>query len=152
MRKGKAQICKMDAILTDSRLDTMITRCFLINVSLPKLEYAGQVWEGNAKFVKQPETMQMTAAKNIRGCSSTMSNTVLRAELGMHSLKANRDVRKLKWQSKVKNMAEKRLPTIAGRAVWEKITKKRAGIRWDHVVEKYGRRSEETKNIYCLYS
>ena len=27
------------------------------------------LWEGNAKFVKQLETVQMTAAKKILGCS-----------------------------------------------------------------------------------
>ncbi|MEP5375891.1 MAG: hypothetical protein ABJQ14_08885, partial [Hyphomicrobiales bacterium] len=45
---------------------------------------------GNAKLVKQLETVQMTAAKKILRCSSTTSNTVLRAELGMHPLKTNR--------------------------------------------------------------
>ena len=52
----------------------------------------------------------------------------------MYPLETNRDVRKLKY--KVKNMPEKRLPAIVDRAVWEKITKGRAGIRWDNVVEK----------------
>ena len=33
-------------------------------------------------------------------------------------------------------MPQKRLPAIADRAVWEKLTKGRAGIRWDSVVEK----------------
>ena len=33
-------------------------------------------------------------------------------------------------------MLEKRLPAVADRAVWELITKKLAGIRWDNVVEK----------------
>ena len=33
-----------------------------MNVILPKLEYTAEVWEGNAKFVKQLETAQMTAA------------------------------------------------------------------------------------------
>ena len=33
-------------------------------------------------------------------------------------------------------MPEQRLPAIADRAVWEKITQGRAGIRWDSVVEK----------------
>ena len=96
--KGKSQVGKMDAILTDPHLDTRIERCILIDVIVPKLEYAGEVWEGNAKFVKQLETVQMTAAKKILGCSSTTSNTVLRAELGMYPLKTNRDFRKLKWQ------------------------------------------------------
>ena len=33
-------------------------------------------------------------------------------------------------------MPENRLPATVGRVVWEKITKGRAGIRWDNVVEK----------------
>ena len=37
---------------------------------------------------------------------------------------------------KVKNMPNKRLPAIVDKAVWEKVTKGRAGIRWDSVVEK----------------
>ena len=44
----------------------------------------------DTKLVKQLETVQMTAAKKILGCSSTTSNTVLRAELGMHPLKTNK--------------------------------------------------------------
>ena len=89
-------------------------------------------------MVKQQETVQMTAAKKVplTGCSNTTSNTVLRAELGMYPLETNRDVRKLKWQYKVRNMPKKRLPAIPDRAVWEKVTKGRAGIRWDSVVEK----------------
>ena len=78
----------------------------------------------------------MTAAKEILGCSSTTSNTVLRAELGMYPLQTNRDVRKLKWQYKIDNISEMRLPAIADRAVWENMAKGRAGIRWDNVVEK----------------
>ena len=33
------------------------------------------------------------------------------------------------------NMPEKRLSAMVDRAVWEKITKGRAGIGWDNVVE-----------------
>ena len=33
----------MDAILTDSHLDTGIKICILINVVVPKLEYAGSM-------------------------------------------------------------------------------------------------------------
>ena len=76
----------MDAILTKPHLDTRINVCILISVIVPKLEYAGRVWEGNAKFVKQLEAVQMTAAKNILVCPSTTSNTVIRAELGMYPL------------------------------------------------------------------
>ena len=39
--KGKSHIGKIDAILTDSHLGTInrIKRCFLMNVTVPKLEY-----------------------------------------------------------------------------------------------------------------
>ena len=128
IEKGKSQVGKMDAILTDSHLDSKIKRCNLINVIVQKLEYAGKGWEVNANFVKQLEAVHMTAARKILGRSSTAGNTVLRAELGMCPLQARRDVRKLKWQYKVQNVPEKRLPVIADRAVWEKITKERGGI------------------------
>ena len=90
----------MDAILTDSHLDTInrIKRCILMNAIVPKLENAGDVWEGNAKLVKHLDTVQMTVAETLVliGCSSTTSNTVSGAELGIYPLKTNRDVKKLK--------------------------------------------------------
>ena len=100
--KGRAHIGKMDATPTDSHLDARIKRCFMINVIVPKLEYAGlvwesntklvkkldagEVWEGNTKLVKKLETVRMAAAQKVRGCSNTMRNTGLRAELGMRPL------------------------------------------------------------------
>ena len=65
--KGKSQVGKTDAILPDPHIDTRIKICILINVFVPKLEYAGEVWEGNAKFVKQLVTVQMTAGKKMLG-------------------------------------------------------------------------------------
>ena len=95
-------------------------------------------------MVRQLETVQMTAAKKVLGCSSTASNTVFRAELGMYPRETNRDVRKLKWQRKVRNMPKKRLPATADRAVSEQVTTGRAGIKWESVVEKVW------KDIGCL--
>ena len=43
--------------------------------------------------------------------------------MGIYPHKTNRDERMLKWQHKVRNMPKKRLPAIADRAVWEKVTK-----------------------------
>ena len=54
----------------------------------------------------------------------------------MYPLQTNIDVRQLTWKYKVKNMPGTRLPTIVDGAVREKITRGRAGIRWDNVVEK----------------
>ena len=88
--------CSSDAHMsfpTDSHLDTTskVKKCIPMNVNTPKLEYA-EVWGGNTEFVKQLETVHLTAAKR---CSSTTKNAVLRAELGIYPLKTNRDVRKL---------------------------------------------------------
>ena len=48
-------------------------------------------------------------------------------------------------------MPKKRLPAIADRAVCEKVTKGRAGIRWGSVVEKVwkdiGGNQEETLSV-----
>ena len=56
----------MDAILTDRHLDTRIKMCILINAIVPRLlEHPGEVWGGNAKFVKQLKTVRMTAAAKI---------------------------------------------------------------------------------------
>ena len=59
----------MDAILTDPHFDTRIKICIVMSVIVPKQEYAGEVREGIAKFAKQLETVQMTAAKEVLGCS-----------------------------------------------------------------------------------
>ena len=52
----------MDATL-DSHIGTRIKACILINVIVTKLECSVQVWEGNAKFVKQLKTERMMAAE-----------------------------------------------------------------------------------------
>ena len=43
-KKRNGRVGKMDAILTDSHLDTRIKRCVLMNVIVPKLECAEEVW------------------------------------------------------------------------------------------------------------
>ena len=62
-------------------------------------------------------------------------------------------MKKLKWQYKVKNMPEKRLLAMLIKFnVWEKVTKGRAGIRWDNVVEKIWKHlgGDQEEVQYCL--
>lgn len=65
MEKGKAQTGTMDVIPRDLHLDNGIGRSILIIVTVLKLEYAGEIWEGSAKLAKQLETVQMTAPEEI---------------------------------------------------------------------------------------
>ena len=51
-------------------------------------------------------------------------------------VETNRDVRKLECQYKVRSTPKKRLTARANSPVWEKVTKGRAGMRWDNVVDK----------------
>ena len=76
--KGKTYGGKMEAARTNLHLDARIKRCILMNVIVPTLECAGWGREGNAKFVKQLETVQMTAAKKVLGFSRMTSNAVSR--------------------------------------------------------------------------
>ena len=78
MQKGNVEVGRMDVILRDSHLDTrIIKRRILLNVIVPKLEYAGEVWEGNKKLAEKLETVQMAAAKKIGKCSKTIGNRVI---------------------------------------------------------------------------
>ena len=66
-----------------------------MNVIVPNLEHAGEVCGGNAKLVKQMETVQVTAAaENLKRYLSATSNAVITttAGLGMRPLKTNRDI------------------------------------------------------------
>ena len=42
----------------------------------------------------------------------------------MHPLQTNRDVRKLKWQYKVRNMPEKKLPAMVDGVIWDIINER----------------------------
>ncbi|CAB1096020.1 unnamed protein product [Ectocarpus sp. CCAP 1310/34] len=104
--KGKARAGKLHPILANRHLDTRIKVTVLKSAIVPPLEYAGEVWEGNKKVVRELEAAQMKAAKIILGCSKYTSNAAVRAELGIQSPRSGRDARKLTWQYRMGGMGE----------------------------------------------
>ena len=56
MGKGKAHLGKVDAILTNSHLDTKINMCILMKGMVQKLEHAGEIWEGDSKYTAENST------------------------------------------------------------------------------------------------
>ena len=80
--KGKTQVGKMDAFLTDPHLDTRIKRCILMNEILPKLEYAGEVREGNHEDRKTIGNSAHDSSKKYTRMLKYDDNIVIRAELG----------------------------------------------------------------------
>ncbi|CAB1116710.1 unnamed protein product [Ectocarpus sp. CCAP 1310/34] len=122
-------------ILANRHLDTRIKLTVLKSVIVPPLEYAGEVWEGNKKVVKELEAAQMKAAKTILGCSRRTSNAAVRAELGIQSLRSGRDARKLTWQYRMCGMGEERLPRIVWEAKWANKKRGKQPTEWVKVVE-----------------
>ncbi|CAB1110718.1 unnamed protein product [Ectocarpus sp. CCAP 1310/34] len=133
--RGKTRAGKLHPILANRHLDTRIKLTVLKSVIVPPLEYAGEVWEGNKKVVKELEAAQMKAAKTILGCSRRTSNAAVRAELGIQSLRSGRDARKLTWQYRMCGMGEERLPRIVWEAKWANKKRGRQPTEWVKVVE-----------------
>ncbi|CAB1113353.1 unnamed protein product [Ectocarpus sp. CCAP 1310/34] len=63
--KGKARTGRLHPILANRHIDTRIKLTVVKGVFVPPVEYAGVVWEGNKKVVKELEAAQMKAAKTI---------------------------------------------------------------------------------------
>ncbi|CAB1108810.1 unnamed protein product [Ectocarpus sp. CCAP 1310/34] len=80
--KGKARAGKLHPILANRHLDTRIKLKVLKSVIVPPLRYAGEVWEGNKKVVKELEAAQMKAAKIILGYSKRTSNASRQGRIG----------------------------------------------------------------------
>ncbi|CAB1111402.1 unnamed protein product [Ectocarpus sp. CCAP 1310/34] len=122
-------------ILANGHLGTRIKLTVLKSVIVPPPEYTGDVWEGNQKVVKEVEAVQMKTAKNILGCFRRTSNSAVRAELGIQSLRSGRDARKLTWQYRMCGMGEERLPRIVWEAKWANKKRGRQPTEWVKVVE-----------------
>lgn len=86
----------MHPILAYRNIDTRTITKLLKSVTFPPLEYVGELLEGNQKAVNELDVVQKITAKVIPGCSQRASNSAARAELGIHSLKTRRDLRKPK--------------------------------------------------------
>ena len=54
----------------------------------------------------------------------------------IYPLESNRRREEVEMTIQSNEHANKRLPAVANRAVWENLTKGRGGIRWDNAVDK----------------
>ena len=72
-----------------THLDTGIKMCILMNVTKTRI---CRISMGREREVGETagNSIEMTQAKKVLGCSSTTSNTVLREELGMYPIKTKR--------------------------------------------------------------
>ena len=76
----------------------------------PVLEYGAEVWEEehNCRW-EEAERLQMKMGKRILGCSSRMSNEVVRGELGWWSMRGRRMLLRIRFWCRIVRMRRERL-------------------------------------------
>ena len=78
--------------------------------------------------------------------------TVIITELGMFHFERIKTRGSRKDNLKVRGMPRKRLPAIAKRAIWEKVTKGRTGKKWSNVVDDVWKEIEGNQNEILSYT
>ena len=68
------------------------------------------MWSINKCQAKAIEFIQLCPCKYILGCSVTICNEPVHADLGLDNLKCRRDFRTLNWYQKIMCMNDKWLP------------------------------------------
>jgi hypothetical protein len=74
----------------------------------PKVEYGAEIWGGGDW--EEGEKLQRNMGKRILGLKESPTNEAVRGELGWWSLKARRDMMRLRFWRKILKMGQERLP------------------------------------------
>ena len=74
----------------------------------PKVEYGAEIWGGGDW--EEGEKLQRNMGKRILGLKESTTNEAVRGELGWWSLKARRDMMRLRFWRKILKMGQERLP------------------------------------------
>jgi hypothetical protein len=77
----------------------------------PSLEYGCEVWSEDAEWV-DAERLQLFVAKRILRCSTNTSNEAVLGELGWWTMKARRDMLRMRYWRKIVNMDESRVTKL----------------------------------------
>jgi hypothetical protein len=77
-------------------------------LGLPVMQYGSEVWEVGKGDGEKLEMVQRQAGRRVLGCSTRMSDEVVRGELGWVTAKARRDEAKLRFLGRLLRMADGR--------------------------------------------
>ena len=117
-------------------LDLSARRLLLLSVNRPSIEYGREVWEGNKRQLDALESIILGGAKRILGCSFKTCNEAVRGDMGLETLKSQRDRAKLKWWYKLATMPEDRFPKQLFSQEWDKKTPRgRQRKTWGRVID-----------------
>jgi hypothetical protein len=77
-------------------------------LGLPVMQYGSEVWEVGKGDGERLEMVQRQAGRRVLGCSTRMSDEVVRGELGWVRAKARRDEAKLRFLGRLLRMSDRR--------------------------------------------
>jgi hypothetical protein len=109
---GKKRVGRVYKLLKQSPLPIRVKVSLLKALVRPVLEYASEVWHCNAAQSKLLEALQLKAAKLLLRCRKTASSSVVRGDLGLQALEERRDAAKLRFDCRLHNMPDGRLPKL----------------------------------------
>ena len=99
----------MHSIISNRDINFSAHRLLLLSVIRPSIEYGGEVWEDKSP-VDALESIILGGAKRIQGCSSKTCKEAVRGDMGLETLKSQRDTARLKWWYKLVTMPDNRFP------------------------------------------
>ena len=97
LENGRKKVNQLHSVISNRDINLNAHRLLLLSVIRPTTEYRGEVWEGNKSQVDASESIILGGAKRILGCSSNTCNEAIRGDMGLETLKSQRDRAKLKW-------------------------------------------------------
>ena len=86
---------QLHSIISNRDINLTARRLLRHSVIRPSREYRGELWEGNRGQVVALESIILGGAKRILGCLSKTCNEAVRGDMGLESLRGQRDRAKM---------------------------------------------------------
>ena len=132
----RKKVNQLHSVISNMDITLSSRRLLLLSVIRPSIEYGGEVWEGNKSQVDALESIILGGAKRILGCSSKTCNEAVRGDMGLETLKSQRDRAKLKWWYKLATMPEDRFPKQLFSQEWDqKPSRGRQRKTWGRMID-----------------
>ena len=85
--KGRKKVNQLHSVISNRDINLTAHRLLLLSVIRPRIEYGGEIWEGNKGEVAALESIIQGGAIRILGCSSKTCNEAVRGDMGLESLR-----------------------------------------------------------------
>ena len=129
---GRKKVNQLHSVISNRDINWSARRLLLLS----RIEYGGEVWEGNKSQEDALESIILGGAKRILGCSSKTCNEAVRGDMGLETLKSRRNRAKLKWWYKLATLPEDRFPKQLFSQEWDQKPRRgRQRKTWGTVID-----------------